>query len=176
MTYNNGALTLPFKNIKARLDSHKTSGQILASVKRINVGSRPLTNTQDAIPLISIEMLSATSKSMMTANSAGENTVALPIQIRVADNKLRSTDGKNEYAENVLFDDAGNGVLPLIENIIYALSYDTSGNWLPCLGLQLDIMPQYNVYNDSHEAFNEMVITFSIEERYSYSLIKGSTS
>jgi len=172
MTYTLGSIEAVIDKIDARLLAHVTSG-VLTDLKNVYIGDRPNSYDKEAMPNIVINVITGSARSMMTAYSAGQNSFTLPIEIRIFQTKILE-ENTVSYARNVLFDSAGKGIIALMQNVIYALTYETDGTFKPEFGLQLDAMPMPNFYLDQHEDFNELILTFTVDKRYAYSAIKGT--
>lgn len=173
MTYTLGSIETVIDNIDVRLRSHIGTGKELVNLKNVYIGDRPMTLDKDAMPFVVINVITGSARSMMTAGSAGQNTITLPIEIRLFHYKLLE-ENTVSYARNVLFDSAGKGIIAMMQDVIYALTYETDGTFKPEFGLQLDAMPMPNFYIDQHEDFNELILTFTVDKRYAYSAIKGT--
>ena len=80
--------------------------------------------------------------------------MVMRIDVRLLYNKLQDDD-KCSYSNNVLFDSTGKGILTLMQSIIYAMRFDTDGNFTSGLGDKLDIMPLANWVSLGQTDFNE---------------------
>ena len=177
MSYTLGAIEQSIQNIVTRLTEHQTNG-VLQDIKTILVGARPISRPLDIAPAIIVKSLSGSAISKMIAGSAGQNTMTIPVEINILCSRLKSKTA-NSFADNVLFDSAGNGVIAMLQNVIYALTYytaDGTTTFKPELGLTLDVMPIPNYLINDNEEYFEGVLTFDIAKRYYYDAIKGISS
>jgi len=173
MTYQLGKIETLIESIKDRLEAHMVSGEKLASVKHLWVGDRPLSGGTDTFPAIIIDLESATTKSTTQAFYKGENTMNLVLNIKLLANKI-SMDNKASFAQNVLYDEAGNGIIALMQNLVYAMVFDTSGTWYsPLMGNHLDKLPMPRFTMRQEKEFYECEISYDIALRYVYEDIAG---
>ena len=173
MTYNLGKIETLVESIKDRLTAHMATGEKLASIKHLWVGDRALSGGSDIFPAIIIEIESATTQSTTQAFYKGENTMNLVLNIRLLENKIYSAD-KSSFAQNVMYDEAGNGIIALMQNVVYAMVFDTSGTWYsPLMGNHLDKLPMPRFTLRQEKEYYECEISYDLALRYVYEDIAG---
>ena len=179
-----GAIRTAMKAIETQLLGHMNldpknpnpTGK-LATLKHLFIGSRDLQSPNDLLPSAMIIPKSGKLEQYATAGYQGKYLLTLQLEVQIGAPKLMSKT-VNAYANNVLYDDDGNGCVPLFENFMYCLIYSGStpsaDNFTPHLGLPLKSMvgQDFRFVDDGNFAY--IVSNVTIEYMVTYSDISGS--
>jgi hypothetical protein len=171
MTYQLGKIETLIESIKDRLEAHMATGEKLASIKHLWLGDRPLSGGTDTFPAIIIDIESGSTQSTTQAYSKGANTLNMVLNIRLLANKI-SMDNKASYAQNVLYDEAGNGIIALMQYVMYAMMFNASDVYSPIIS-SLDKLPMPRFTMRQEKEFYECEISYDLALRYVYEDIIG---
>jgi len=166
-----GKIETLIESIKTRFEAHMATGGNLGNIKHLWVGDRPLSGGTDLYPAIIIDLESGSTTPTTQAYDMGENTLNMVLNIRLLVNKL-TMGTKNSYAQNVMYDDKGNGLIPLMQYVIYAMMYDSSDNYSPIIS-SLDKLPMPRFVIRQQSEFFECEISYDLALRYVYEDIIG---
>ena len=105
----------------------------------------------------------------------------LCVEIRLLANKIVNESGaKGAPATNVLFDSAGNGILPLFQNLLDVLEFTSfpasAANYDPTLSLQLEKIPDASYDLEEDRNILEAIITAEFSLRFTLGDRGGTTS
>jgi len=171
MTYTLGKIETLIESIKDRLEAHMATGEKLASVKHLWEGERPLSGGTDTFPAIIIDIESGSATPTTQAYDMGENTLNMVLNIKLLTNKIYKTD-KASFAQNVLYDKKGNGIIALMQYVMYAMMFNASDVYSPIIS-SLDKLPMPRFTKRQEKEFYECEISYDIALRYVYEDIIG---
>lgn len=177
-----GAIRTAMKAIETQLLGHMNlvgdnpTGK-LAALKHLFIGSRDLQAPNELLPSAMIIPKSGRLEQYATAGYQGKDLLTLQLEVQIGAPKLMDTE-VNAYANNVLYDDNGNGCIPLFENFMYCLIYSgaeaSADNFTPHLGLPLKSMVGHDFRFVDDGNFAYIVSNVTIEYMVTYSEICGT--
>jgi hypothetical protein len=175
MAYNLGVLENALKQVKDRLDSYRLAGQKLVDVKGVLIGSRPIEAGHNILPLIILNPESFVDETTTLAQSGGQKTGTLTLQIRLICEKIMN-NAEARYDNNVLFDSTGKGALAYFQNMVDALVFETNSNFNPKMGLALNMMPDFTFNFEETATTVEIFARVELALRYTLGTFSGTTT
>lgn len=173
-----GAIEKCITALITRLATHNVTGGKLETIKHIFVGARPLSDTGSMFPAIMLMPKDGASLTpYSSAGYMGQQVLTLPMEIQLRAAALMDTS-VNAFANNILFDGLGGGIVPLAQNLLYCLSFDdvtaseTSFKIDLDLSLAEGIKPQFRF--DYAGNFVDVIFDVTLEMKFVYSEIAGS--
>ncbi len=179
MTYTLGVLENAIYAVQQRISGLTASGKSLEGIKQVLVGSRGLNINGQTLPAIIIDIGDGfDQKNVNTAYDASEKQTTLPLEIMLVVEKLLATSGdSNAFADNCLFDSAGNGAIAFFQKLIDAFVYDSSNIYDPRIGLNIDMIPNFRIRNwISDEKTVQIIMTVDLLIRHQNGRMSGVTS
>jgi hypothetical protein len=175
MSYTKGTYESLIDAIKSRLYSYTANGQSLEGIKQVLVGSRPVTDGTQLMPLILIRPVSYQQEAITQANAAGTNRGIMTVEIKLLVQKLQEDSG-SRYAENTLFDGQGNGAMAYWQWLMDAMSETTAASWSPDFDLRLDSVPDVSFGVEEFQDHIEIMTNFDFSVRYTWGAMSGNYS
>jgi hypothetical protein len=84
MTYTKGVIESAIQAVYDRITSHMATGERLKDVKSCVIGYRPRETGESALPRITIGIVDFSEETKTMAQSAGQKTASLRLEIRLA--------------------------------------------------------------------------------------------
>lgn len=173
MTYTKGVLESAIQAVYDRITSHMATGERLKDVKSCTIGYRPREAGEIALPRITIGIVDFSEETTTMAQSAGQKSGSLRLEIRLACEKLKGTT-LAQSATNVLFDGAGKGAIAYFQWLCDALTLTAGDAYNPCLGLALDTIPDATFNIDETGNSIEIVVQVLYKIRYTQGAMGGT--
>lgn len=175
-----GAIRTILQQLETQIRGHMVPGGKLESLKYLFIGSREQAQIgSDKFPLALIIPKSGHFESYSTAGYLGQGILTMKFEIHVGALKLMEPDDNiNAMANNALFDTAGNGPIPLFENVIYALLFSGAvasvDTFTPHLNLPLQKMVEHDFQFIDQGNFVYIVSDVTMDYKFAYPEISGS--
>ena len=173
MGYTKGVLETAIQAVYDRIKSHTLTGERLVDIKDVSIGYRPREAGESALPRITIGIVDFSEETRTMAQSAGQKTGSLRLEIRLACERLKGTT-EARSADNVLFDGAGKGAIAYFQWLCDALTLTSADAYAPEIGLALDTIPDATFNIDETGNSIEIVVEVVFTLRYTMGAMGGT--